>query len=147
LGTLTLARVRPQRKKFSCSNSKGQAAALGHPTRNRRVTSWLNLIKLFQLPATPVTSEDDKKRTKPHLAFSSLNRCNVLPATAAAIARGKRDLEPVLPSHHPSTENGGRGFQPALLIERSIFTYGESQSTPRKLAELLTRLVCYSELK
>jgi len=87
------------------------------------VTSWLNLIKLFQLAATPVTSEDDKKRTKPHLAFSSLNRCNVLPATAAAIARGKRDLEPVLPSRKPSTEIAGQEsqiFSAAVLIEFKI---------------------------
>ena len=61
------------------------------------MTFCVNLIELFQLPATPVTSEDDKKRPKPHLAFSSLNKCDVLRATAAAIARGKRKLDSVLP--------------------------------------------------
>jgi hypothetical protein len=84
------------------------------------------------------------KRRTPHLALPSLNKCNVVRATAAAIARGKRNLEPVLPSQRRSTQNGGRSFQLALLIERSIFTYGESRSAPRKLAELLTALVCYS---
>jgi len=110
------------------SDSKRQAAALGHPIRNRRVTFCVKLIELFQLPATPVTSENDKKGPKPHLAFSFLNKCDVLRATAAATARGKRDLDPVLPSHRPSTKNGGRSFQTAFLIERLIFTYGEVKS-------------------
>jgi len=60
------------------------------------MTFYVKLIELFQLPATPVTSEDDKKRPKRHLAVSSLNKCNAVRATAAAIARGKRNLDPVL---------------------------------------------------
>jgi hypothetical protein len=87
------------------------------------------------------------KRRTPHLALPSLNKCNVFRATAAAIARGKRNLEPVLPSHRPSTKNGGRSFQPALLIERSIFTYGESRFTPREPAELFAGTGLLLELK
>ena len=63
------------------------------------MTFYVKLIELFQLPATPVTSEDDKKRPKLHLAVSSLNKCNAVRATAAAVARGKRNLDPVLASH------------------------------------------------
>ena len=55
------------------------------------MSSCIDLIELFQLP-TPLTSEVDKKRRNPHLAFPSLNKCNVVRATAAAIARGKRNL-------------------------------------------------------
>jgi hypothetical protein len=87
------------------------------------------------------------KRRTPHLALPSLNKCNVIRAIAAAIARGKRNLEPVLPSQRRSTENGGRSFQPVLLIERSIFTYGVSRSTPRKLAELFSSTGSLLELK
>ena len=96
------------------------------------MTFYVNLIELFQLPATPVTSEDDKKGPKRHLAVSSLNKCNAVRAMAAAIARGKRNLDfPVLASHRLSTKTGGRSFQPAFLIYRLIFTYDESQVMPR----------------
>jgi len=56
-------------------------------------------MKLLQLPAAPITSEDDEKRTNFHLAFSSLNKRNLRRATAAAIDREKHNFEPVLACH------------------------------------------------
>ena len=92
---------------------------------DRRVTSCHDLIELLQLP-TPLTSEVDKKRRNPHLAFPSLNRCNVIEATAAAIARGKRNLESVLPSQR-STEIPGRSSQPAMLTVSPSFYLGRCE--------------------
>jgi hypothetical protein len=85
----------------------------------------LDLIDLFQLP-TPLTSEVDKKRRNPHLAFPSLNKCNVVRATAAAIARGKRNVESVLPSQR-STEIRGRSSQQAVLTVSPNFHLGRCE--------------------
>ena len=86
---------------------------------SRRVNSCVDLIERFQLPI-PLTSEDDKKRRNPHLVLPS---CNVVRATAAAIARGKRNLEGVLPSQR-STEIPGRSSQPAVLTVSPNFYLG-----------------------
>jgi hypothetical protein len=88
------------------------------------VTFWLNLVELFQLPAAPVTSEDDKERTNPHLAFPSLGRRNVVRATAAAIARGKRNSDPVLSSQHCSTETPKPSSKGAVLTVFLSFYLG-----------------------
>src|SRR6266576_5436512 len=72
-------------------------------------------------------SEDDKKRRNPHLAFPSLNKCNVVRATAAAIARGKRNLEGVLPSQH-STEIPGRSSGAVVLSVSPSFYLGRCKS-------------------
>ena len=101
---------------------------------DRRVTSCHDLIELLQLP-TPLTSEVDKKRRNPHLAFPSLNKCNVIEATAAAIARGKRNLESVLPSQR-STEIPGRSSQPAMLTVSPSFHLGRCES-PLGIARML----------
>ena len=89
------------------------------------MTSYVDLIELFQLPI-PLTSEDDKKRRNPHLAFPSLNKCNVVRATAAAIARGKRNLEGVLPSQR-STEIPGRSSGAAMLTVSPSFYLGRCE--------------------
>jgi len=103
---------------------------------SRRVNSCLDLIELFQLP-TPLTSEDDKKRRNPHLAFPSLNKCNVVRATAAAIARGKRNLEGVLPSQR-STEIPGRSSQAAVLTVSPSFYLGRCESPLGNTESFLT---------
>ena len=89
---------------------------------SRRVTSYVDLIELFQLP-TPLTSEDDEKRKNPHLAFPSPNKCNVVRSTAAAIAREKRNLESVLPSQR-STEIPVRSSGAAFLSMSPSFHLG-----------------------
>ena len=93
---------------------------------SRRVNSYVDLVERFQLPI-PLISEDDKKRRNPHLAFPSLNKCNVVRATAAAIARGKRNLEGVLPSQR-STEIPGRSSQTAVLTVSPSFHLGRCES-------------------
>ena len=90
------------------------------------MNSYLDLIERFQLPS-PLTFEDDKKRRNPHLAFPSLNKCNVVRATAAAIAREKRNLEGVLPSQR-STEIPGRSSGAAVLTVSPSFYLGRCES-------------------
>ena len=91
------------------------------------MNSYVDLIERFQLPLASLNSEDDKKRRNPHLAFPSLNKCNVVRATAAAIARGKRNLEGVLPSQH-STEIPGRSSGAVVLSVSPSFYLGRCKS-------------------
>ena len=111
-------------KNFAARTQKGKLPPLViRPSR--RVNSYVDLIERFQLP-TPLISED-KKRRNPHLAFPSLNKCNVVRATAAAIARGKRNLEGVLPSQR-STEIPGRSSGAAVLTVSPSFYLGRCES-------------------
>ena len=84
----------------------------------------------------PLISEDDKRRN-PHLAFPSLNKCNVVRATAAAIARGKRNLEGVLPSQR-STEIPGRSSGAAVLTVSPSFYLGRCESPLGNTESFLT---------
>lgn len=102
----------------------------------------------------PLTGEDDNKRRNPHLAFPSLNKCNVVRATAAAIAREKRNLESVLPSQH-STEIPGRSSQTAVLTVSPCFHLGRRESplgnysnhSPKPLRATLLRLPAALEVR
>src|SRR5207247_9059547 len=52
-----------------------------------------------------------------------------------------------VPFHRHSTKTAGGSFPPALLSERWIFTYGESQLFPKNLLELFTSVLCCWELQ
>ena len=64
---------------------------------------------------------------EPAFNFPSLNKCNVVRATAAAVARGKRNCEWVLPSQR-STEIPGRSSGAAVLTVSPSFYLGRCES-------------------
>lgn len=65
---------------------------------------------------------------EPAFNFPSLNKCNVVRATAAAVARGKRNCEWVLPSQS-KTEIPGRSSRAAVLTVSPSFYLGRYESS------------------